>query len=44
MKAFINLLIETDAYDDPEMLEDAIVHLAEQEGLNVKWSKSKEAN
>lgn len=34
MKAFINLLIETDVYNDPE---------SEEEVLEVIWSKSKEA-
>jgi len=43
MKAWINLLIRTDAYDDPERLEDLIVHLAEEESLKVLWSKSSEA-
>jgi len=43
MKAFINLLIETKDYDDPESLEDAVLHLCEGEGFKIIWSKSKEA-
>ncbi len=43
MKAFINLLIETKDYEDVERLEDAVLHLCEEEGLKVIWSKSKEA-
>ena len=44
MKAFINLLIVTDAYDDPDILLDNIVLLCEQDLLEVIWFKAKEVN
>jgi len=43
MKAFITLLIQSDVYSDAEQFEDAILHLCEEEGLKVIWSKSNEA-
>lgn len=43
MKAFINLLIETDAYESPERLLDNILALCEEDELKVIWFKAKEA-
>ena len=46
MKAFVNLLIQTDNYCDVEELKDNILHILEEEseteGFKVIWSKSKE--
>ncbi len=44
MKAFINLLVVTDAYDGPLQVEDAVLALIEEDMvMKVIWSKSKEA-
>lgn len=43
MKAFVNILIKTDAYDNPEELLENVIALCEQDGLKVVWSKAKEA-
>ena len=42
MKFSVNLIVTTDAYDDPDMLLDTIVGALEAEGCQVPWSKSKE--
>lgn len=45
MKIFVNLLILDDdgVYEKPDELEDVVVRLVEDEGLEVLWSKSSEA-
>ena len=43
MKAFLNLLIISDAYDDADALEDAVLAALEAEGFKIPWHKSKEA-
>lgn len=41
MKAFVNLLIETDLDDTPEQLEDGVCYVLETESsYKVLWSKS----
>ena len=42
MKAFVNLLIDTDAYDDPEKLADAVIAECEEEGIKVIWHAARE--
>ena len=43
MKAFINVLIKTDAYEDKDMILDAVLTALQAEGLEVVWSKASEA-
>jgi hypothetical protein len=43
MKAFVNVLIKTDSYDETDELADAVVHLVEEDGHEVLWYSAKEA-
>ena len=45
MKAFVNLLIQSDAYSDPEEIADAVLAYIEESALdlNVIWHKASEA-
>lgn len=44
MKAFVNLLIQSDAYSDPEEIADAVLAYIEESSLDLKvlWHKSSE--
>lgn len=45
MKVFVNLLIQSDAYSDPEEIEDAVLSYLEESSLDLKviWHKVSEA-
>jgi hypothetical protein len=44
MKAKINLIVVSDAYEEVEEIEELICGLIEDEGMKVIWKKSEEAD